>query len=623
VPRFARVVFVLLVAATFSAFFVAQELKSRPPLIEVSRLTEHFSPNGDGRRDVNEISIVSKEADEVTVAIVDEDGDAVRELAAGVQARPYRPVRVTWDGRTDEGGRAPDGIYRLRVGLRRQGRSVVVQRAIDLDTTPPTPLVRLTDEKQSIISPRGGPVRVRVRGVGRRAPRIDVWRTDVEPARRVATFRGNRNGTADWDPTPEGGKAAPGVYLIEATTRDRAGNLGSSAPALPELPAEVRGRPGVTIRALAAQPPLAPQEGDEEVGFLVDSRQRPYRWSTRRLGRSRPGRRGDSPGGRVRLTVPAPGGASGVHLLELRSGPHRTRVPFLVQSEQDASLLVVLPAISWLGRDRVDDDGDGLPDTLTSGGPVRWPRPLSGEQGEGLPAGFAEREAPILVALDRAGIRYDVTTDLALARGQGPGVTGHEGVILAGSLHWITRPLARELRRYVLRGGRVASFGVESMRSGVTVTDRLLERPTQPTRRDALGNLLQPLRRMTSRDAPVLLTTLQEQAELRLLEGSDGVLEGFTVVEESLPPTGGRMRLLTALGQPLSDEEVEDAGPGAEPVREPLPALAATRSGRGLVIRVGLPQWGRRLQVDEEVEQLTRNIVDVLRGVRPRVRARG
>jgi hypothetical protein len=620
VARFARVVFGLLVAATFSAFFVAHELKSRPPVIEIKRLSERFSPNGDGRRDVNRVSLVVREDDEVTIGIVDDDGDLVRRLADNVAAARYRPVRVEWDGRTDSGRRAPDGIYRLRVGLRRQGRSVVVQRAITLDTTPPRPLVRLVDEEQSIISPRGGPIPVRVRGTGRRAPRLGVWRTDVQPPRRVARLRGTRSGRAQWDPTPDGGAATPGVYLIEASVRDSAGNLGSSAPDLPALPGEVRGRPGVTIRALAAQPPLIPQPAREPVKVLVDSRQRPYRWSTRRLGRSRPGREGSSATGEPRLTFPAPGGASGVHLLELRSGPHRTRVPLLVRSPQDPKLLVVLPAISWLGRDRVDDDGDGLPDTLEGRGPVRWPRPFSGERG--LPAGFADRVAPLLVSLDRAGVSYDVTTDLALSRGAGPQLAGHEGVVLAGSLRWIERPLALRLRRYVLRGGRMASYGVESMRRGVTVTDDRLERPTQPSRRDPLGTVLEPVRRMTAAEAPAVLEPLEEQRGLGLLEGSDGVLEGFTMVEESRRPSGLRARLLTALGQPLSDEETEGDGRGA-PIREPLPVLAATRLGDGLFIRVGLPQWGRRLVVDDEVRQINSNIIDLLRGVRPRVRARG
>lgn len=609
----------LLVAATFGAFFVAQELKSRPPVVQVNKLTRFFSPNGDGRRDVNSISVVIREADDLTIGIVNADGDRVRRLATNVAARPYQPVRVTWDGRDDEGRRAADGIYRLRVGLRRQGRSVVVQQAITLDTVPPRPLVRAGGDDRAVISPRGGPVPIRIRGAGRRAPDVSVWRTDVSPARRVARVRASRGGRAEWDPTPSGGAAAPGIYLIEASARDRAGNVGSSAPGLPRLPDEVRGRPGVTIRALAVQPPVFPQRAGQPIDFLVDSRQRPYRWSSRRLGRARAGSRGSSATGDARLTIRAPSGASGIHLLEIRSGTQRTRVPYLVQAEQRAPLLVVVPAITWLGRDRIDDDGDGLPNTLERGSAVSWPRPLSGDGG--LPSGFADHVAPLLVALDRAGIPYDITTDLALARKQGPRPSGHRGVLLAGSLRWIPRSLALELRRYVNRGGRVGSIGVESMRRGVVVGPERLTRPTQPVSRDPFGANFEPLRRIGGADGAPPLEVLVEEPGLGLFEGSDGVLAGFEVVEEARRPESSPARLLAALGQPFTEADAAAAERAGEQVREPLPVLAATRIGRGLVIRVGLPAWPQRLIRDAEVDQIHRNLVDLLRGVQPRVRS--
>jgi hypothetical protein len=80
VTRLARVVFALLVAATFGAFFVAQRLKGAESVAEITRMTRFFSPNGDGRRDVNRITFTVKEADRVTVTIVDRDGERVRRL---------------------------------------------------------------------------------------------------------------------------------------------------------------------------------------------------------------------------------------------------------------------------------------------------------------------------------------------------------------------------------------------------------------------------------------------------------------------------------------------------------------------------------------------------------------
>ena len=65
--RLARGVFALLVVATFSAFFVAQRLKSAPPVVGAARVMKFFSPNGDGTRDVETISFRVQEPDEVSV----------------------------------------------------------------------------------------------------------------------------------------------------------------------------------------------------------------------------------------------------------------------------------------------------------------------------------------------------------------------------------------------------------------------------------------------------------------------------------------------------------------------------------------------------------------------------
>jgi hypothetical protein len=76
---------------------------------------------------------------------------------------------------------------------------------------------------------------------------------------------------------------------------------------------------------------------------------------------------------------------------------------------------------------------------------------------------------------------------------------------------------------------------------------------------------------------------------------------------------------LAALGRPPAAGEAPDAD---DPVDDqPLPVLAATRIGEGLVIRVGLPEWSQRVVTDPEVAQINRNIVDLLRGVRPRLRS--
>lgn len=612
---FARVVFIVLVGATFSAFFAAQRLKGAPPVVRVTKMTKFFSPNGDGVRDRNDIHVSVKQRDDVTVSVVDRDGGEVRRLVSNVPAQPFRPLDVSWDGRTDEGGVAPDGSYRLRIAMRREGRSVTVQRQMIVDTTPPKPVVARVAPAVAGSAP--APFTMLVRHVSRYKPmQLRVLRTDSGRPREVASFTAPRaTRRVSWTPTSP---LAPGTYMIVASVADRAGNVGASV-SLPPLPGEISGQPGFTVRALAAQAPDDPVIAGQRIEFFVDSRGRDYRWRVRRVGAARPVKRGTAKPG-APLVMRAPNGISGIYLLELRHGTDTARVPFLVQSQQRARILVVVPAITWYGSDQVDDDRDGLPNTLENRGPVDHPRVLRGGADQ-LPAGFAQEIAPLLVYLDRNHLRYDLTSDLSLALdgSRDPRASDRDGVLLAGPLRWIPARQARRLRRYVLDGGRLASFGDDTLRRSVSVTRTRLLRPTQPTPTDPFGARLEPLRRGT---AAVPLTVLDQRPEEPLLAGSDGSLDGFAVFEESAArPDDTRARVLAALGQEPTDEQRARAESEGKSPPEALAALTLSRFGKGTIIRVGLPEWGERIGKDPEVAQITHNIVDILRGVTPRTRS--
>jgi hypothetical protein len=449
-----------------------------------------------------------------------------------------------------------------------------------------------------------------------------VLRTDVSPPRQVAAFAGTAGRRrAVWDGRVNGRPAPAGTYVVVVVLRDRAGNVGTAPAVLPPIPGEIRGKPGITVRQIAAEPPLEPVRAGQRVQFFVDSRRRAYRWSIRRVGASRAVRRGRGAPGKT-LTVRAPGGVSGAYLLQLSSGRSNAAVPFLVQAPQRSRLLVVVPAITWLGVDKVDDDRDGLPNTLEAGGPVQWPRVIVGNRG--IPATFADQSAPLLAFLDRARIRYDLTTDIALARSRDPRATDRQGVLLAGPERWVPRPLARRLRRYVEDGGRLATFGTETLRRGVRLGSDSLTSPTQPTPIDPFGARLSPVGRpRPGQDGrPIPLTALADDPALGLLTGSDGVLDASGRLEESQPrPATQRAKVVVSLGQDVTDAERAQAEAKGQLPRQPQPALTATQLQKGVVIRVGLTDWAVRAGRDPEVGQITRNIVDVLRRVKPRVRS--
>jgi flagellar hook assembly protein FlgD len=323
-PLVARITFVVLVLSTFAAFFVAQRLKSEPPVINVPQITTSFSPNGDGYRDVSKIAVFLKVADEATVDVVNLDGDRVRRLADSVVMEPNRWQQLEWDARGDDGAIVPDGQYRLRVALRDEGRSAIVQKTMTVDTKAPSPEVCIggpcseKDGWQNIVSQGDRAIDIFVKGRSRFTTNLRVYRTDQggEPKLVHTLKRSGRYRRLRWDGRLDNGKPLdPGVYLIQARVRDTAGNVGVSPTEFE--PGAVAGRPGLTVRGLTAQPPVRPVTAGGRTEFFVDARGAEYRWRVRRVGQRRIVKDGTATD--ASLVFRAPEGHSGVYLLELRA----------------------------------------------------------------------------------------------------------------------------------------------------------------------------------------------------------------------------------------------------------------------------------------------------------------
>lgn len=143
------VLLVLLFAGSIVALFAIAGIERQPPLVARPDITRAFSPNGDGELDTAELTFTVTRPDTIDAYIVDERQQRVSTLATG---RPtHGRVSLQWDGSTDDGSPAPQGLYRPELVLRERSRSLVLPTTIRLDTTPPHVRAFATDESRLAI----------------------------------------------------------------------------------------------------------------------------------------------------------------------------------------------------------------------------------------------------------------------------------------------------------------------------------------------------------------------------------------------------------------------------------------------------------------------------------------
>jgi hypothetical protein len=145
--RAGAVVFALLVLACFAAFAITQHLKHTPTAVQRFLMPHWFEPygragggGGYGLHAVEHLSFRIAKSDDVTVAIVDSQGNTVATLIRDRPLGRYRQLSFQWDGRRgpttpsapaagtphdrlqpiDHGQLAPPGEYRVQVTLRYQ-----------------------------------------------------------------------------------------------------------------------------------------------------------------------------------------------------------------------------------------------------------------------------------------------------------------------------------------------------------------------------------------------------------------------------------------------------------------------------------------------------------------------
>ena len=384
-------------------------------------------------------------------------------------------ARCSGTGATTSGRVVPDGVYRVRVTLHPPGpHDRPCRAAIPLDTKPPRPLV------QRIGRDSRGPAPA----AARRAPGDDPL---LQPAReppsrahglphdrpprrgRSATIvpggaAQRRSGTAARRRPPR-----PAGHVRRGAARARSGRQRRHVrrgrlPPKAEYGQRLPGHGGITVRDLAA---AAAARADRSRSPRRPSASTP-------AGATSPGRCA------APATGPAvPRGRAPARCRSCRSPRRRPADSGLYLFEahtRDA------PDAGPARPSRRSKTAEGARraagDHLAGHEPGRRRRrrlaqharrtgcrcAASASFANGLPAGLVQRVAPLLIHLDRTGLRYDLTTDLGLATNEGPRLEGHTGVVLAGDMRWLPAAQQRALRRFVRDGGKVATFGTDSLR---------------------------------------------------------------------------------------------------------------------------------------------------------------
>ncbi len=591
--RLPLLVFGALVVATVGAFFVTQRLKVSTPLIAgfpapdpafINPDGAHCAGKNHGRMHIS--FYLLHRADDVDVYVVDESGQIVATLATGRHMR--RAVRnpdgnFYWNGREDNGAVAPDGKYFIRVALLGQGRTVQLsKKPITVLTVPPRPVVRSVSP--SLLPQGTASARIRYGGNEHRPATVLIYRTDAAARPPLAySFPVVPTQAATWNGLIAGRPAPAGIYLVGLSVTDLACNTGRFPPELPPTPGSTR-HAGLTVRYLAAEPPLDPVPAGAHATVYVDARKHGYRWTLWRVGVRKPIASGSGRPGSyaIRVRLPSHYG-TGLYKVSVRSGSYRTEVPVLARAAGGRHrVLVVLPALTWQGENMADDDGDGLPNTLQDGGPVKLQRPFE----QGLPSGFGDEEA-FLTYLDRTHLSYDLTTDLGLING-GATFSGHNAVVFAGSERWLPISIGSGLRNYVERGGHVLSLGIDSLRRTVAIVGGQAVHPSAPSAADALGAKPGPL--STGNTALVLVI----RDGLGIFSSTSGAFSGY--------PNQQPFPTVAPPGQIESEAGTSNR----------TPSIIGYRLGNGEVVNIGLVGFGSSLAHNVDARELVSRLWSVL-----------
>ena len=215
----------------------------------------YISPNNDGVKDSLEFPIKISDRrylKEYEFVVTDEAGTPIRTIRNKEKRPEIRSVRtffknlfskkkgvevpetIRWDGNTDDGDVAPDGLYQfhLRAVDDNGNSSRSDTYTVYIDNTPPEVKIVEKAAGERIFSPNNDGNKDEL-PLEQDGSMERLWRGRIEDAAGtvVRTFRwsAQKPETVLWDGTNNDGILVPdGIYIYKIEARDRAGNTGSS-----------------------------------------------------------------------------------------------------------------------------------------------------------------------------------------------------------------------------------------------------------------------------------------------------------------------------------------------------------------------------------------------------------
>ena len=198
-----------LLVGSAAAFTRSERLKLTPSPISRAKFERHLSPTCGCPHATSTLSLQLRSPESLDVSIVDSDGAHVATLAESKDL-PAGLASFDWKGRADDGQVVSDGVYRLKVRIENDRRTILIPKTVLVDTTPP---------RLRIVEAVSGIDGVQVRYRTDKDARVIMLRS----GKRVA--RGSR-GRVSWQPM-EVPVSAEGLTLVAV---DRAGNRSEPVP---------------------------------------------------------------------------------------------------------------------------------------------------------------------------------------------------------------------------------------------------------------------------------------------------------------------------------------------------------------------------------------------------------